>query len=194
MTSGCSLPSTNALRKAMIGRRNIARNTAGVVSLLWNPTHHGYLRPRHDKRHRKLSRPLPGRNLTGFEKHPQIAKATREKIQATAAAMGYQPNLSAANLAQFRHASNGRTVHAAIAWINSWKIPTDMRAYRQFDLYWSNARETAEAAGFRVEEFTIEQSTNVARLQNILLTRNIRGIIIPLSRGPAIGKDVKRRL
>lgn len=115
----------------------------------------------------------------GLRNSPQIAKATRDKIQATAAAMGYQPNLSAANLAQFRHASNGRTVHAAIAWINSWKVPTDMRAYRQFDLYWSNARETAEAAGFRVEEFTIEQGTNVARLQNILLTRNIRGIIIP---------------
>lgn len=96
--------------------------------------------------------------------------------------MGYHPNLSATNLAHFRHSSSEKTVHSAMAWINCWKDPADLRKFHQFDLYWRSARDTAESAGYRLEEFVVDATSNVARLQNILLTRNIHGIIIPPQR------------
>ncbi len=125
----------------------------------------------------------------GLRNSPQIAVATCQKIQAAAAAMGYHPNLSATNLAHFRHSSSEKTVHSAMAWINCWKDPADLRKFHQFDLYWRSARDTAESAGYRLEEFVVDATSNVARLQNILLTRNIHGIIIPPQRRTAIGRD-----
>lgn len=115
----------------------------------------------------------------GLRNSPQIAAATCRKIQATAAEMGYHPNLSATNLAHFRHSASEKTVHSAMAWINCWKNPADLRGFHQFDLYWRSAKTTAESAGYRLEEFVVDATSNVARLQNILLTRNIHGIIIP---------------
>lgn len=115
----------------------------------------------------------------GLRNSPQIAVATCRKIQAAAAAMGYHPNLSATNLAHFRHSASEKTVHAAMAWINCWRNPADLRGFQQFDLYWQSAKNTAESAGYRLEEFVVDATSNIARLQNILLTRNIHGIIIP---------------
>lgn len=115
----------------------------------------------------------------GLRNSPQIAVKTCQKIQAAAAAMGYHPNLSATHLAHFRHSASEKTVHSAMAWINCWKEPADLRGFHQFDLYWKSAKNTAESAGYRLEEFVVDATSNVARLQNILLTRNIHGIIIP---------------
>ncbi|MEI6492876.1 MAG: LacI family DNA-binding transcriptional regulator [Verrucomicrobiota bacterium] len=115
----------------------------------------------------------------GLRNSPHISPSTCKRIQKTAAKMGYLPNLSAANLASFRHSSAQKTVHAAIAWLNSWEKPPSMRQFKEFDLYWQNAFLTAESAGYRLEEFVVDSETNVARLQSIFLTRNIRGIIIP---------------
>lgn len=115
----------------------------------------------------------------GLRNSPQIAVATCRRIQAAATKMGYHPNLSATNLAHFRHSASGKTVHAAMAWINCWRNPADLRGFHQFDLYWKSAKDTAEFAGYRLEEFSVDATTSVTRLQNILLTRNIHGIIIP---------------
>jgi LacI family transcriptional regulator len=93
--------------------------------------------------------------------------------------MGYQANLSAANLAHFRHSNSDKTIHAAIGWINCWQTPSALRAFRQFDLYWTSALATAQAAGYRLEEFVVDAKTDVSRLQSIFQTRNIHGLLIP---------------
>lgn len=115
----------------------------------------------------------------GLRNSPQIAPATCRRIQAKAQEMGYQPNLSAYHLAHSRRNATKQNVHSAIAWLNCWKDPAELRKFRQFEIHWQSARQTVESAGYRLEEFVVDRTTNVSRLQNILLARNIPGIIIP---------------
>lgn len=93
--------------------------------------------------------------------------------------MGYEPNPMAAGLAEYKRLSGVKPVHSALAWLNSWPDPKRLRQYHDFDAYWQNACHAAERFGYRVEEFVIDSQLTPARLQDILLTRNIRGILIP---------------
>lgn len=115
----------------------------------------------------------------GLRNSPELSEATCRRIQSTALELGYQPNLSATSLAYARHSASDKTVHAAFAWINAWRMPKELRSFQQFERYWEHARQTAAAAGFRLEEFVVDATTSVSRLQHIFVTRNIHGIIIP---------------
>lgn len=46
-------------------------------------------------------------------------------------------------------------------------------------MYWQGASAEAEQCGFRLEEFVINKQLTPARLERILLARNIQGILIP---------------
>lgn len=110
---------------------------------------------------------------------PEIEKSTRQRVLAAAKAMGYHPNPMAAGLAHFRAGSKVKPVHAALAWLNTWTPPEQLRSYYEFDLYWQGASRAAEKFGYRLEEFRINKQLTAHRLQKILLTREIRGLLIP---------------
>lgn len=117
---------------------------------------------------------------------PEIGLATREKIQAVAASMGYRPNPLAVGMAHFRRDSKVKPIAAALAWLNTWPKPEGMRRFREFDLYWQGASRSAENSGYRLEEFVVSEKMPLQRIQNILLARNIRGILIPPQQGTAV--------
>lgn len=111
--------------------------------------------------------------------HPRISEARRKQVQETAAAMGYQPNAMAAALAHRKWAMKPTAVQSCLAWINGWPDPQKLRSYKEFDLYWKGAYRQAEHSGYRLEEFICNQQMPAVRLEKILLTRNVPGILIP---------------
>jgi DNA-binding LacI/PurR family transcriptional regulator len=82
-------------------------------------------------------------------------------------------------LAQLKRASSIKPVQAALAWINGWPDPKQLRSWVDFELYWQGASKAAQKFGYRLEEFLVNENIAPARLQQILLARNISGILIP---------------
>jgi len=110
---------------------------------------------------------------------PNISLERRRVIQEAARQMGYKPNAMATILGHQRHAQDRRPISAEIAWINYWKDPQELRKHREFDLYWRGASLRAEQNGYRLEEFAGGDRLSPSRLEQILLARNIHGILIP---------------
>lgn len=109
---------------------------------------------------------------------PRISEAVRKKVQAAAAAMGYQPDPMLSALAAYRKGQTKKSIGAELAWINCWPEPKRLRTYKEFDLYWTGAAEEAGRTGYRLEEFCCPAHLSPERLEKILCTRNIRGLLL----------------
>jgi LacI family transcriptional regulator len=94
--------------------------------------------------------------------HHRISAPRRLEVQRVAAEMGYAPDPLLAVLAAYRSQIHpGKSLQSAIAWINHWEQPEKLRgAHREFDAYW-------------------EPGFTARRFEQILLTRAIRGVLIP---------------
>lgn len=110
---------------------------------------------------------------------PRIREFVRQNVQAVAREMGYRPDPMLRALVQYRRDKSKITIGAELAWINCWPDPAQLRAYKEFDLYWQGAKEESERSGFRLEEFVLNKQLTPSRLEQILLARNIQGIMIP---------------
>lgn len=110
---------------------------------------------------------------------PRITPAVRERVKDTAAKMGYRPDPMLASLATYRRGLADRPISAAIAWINAWPDPDDIRKHREFDCYWKGAKAAAEKFGYRLEEFRMDAENSPLRLHQILSTRGVRGLLLP---------------
>lgn len=112
--------------------------------------------------------------------HHRIPEARRLQIQRVANAMGYEPDPHLAALAAYRRANTPMEIRSAIAWINHWDQPERLRgAHREFDAYWRGAQATAKRLGYRLDEIRWEAGYSAKRFEQILLTRGIRGILVP---------------
>ena len=114
-----------------------------------------------------------------LHKDPRISAATRQRVLDMAREMGHRPDPLLSALSQYRHNKLTKCIKAALAWINQWPNPKQLRSFHEFDLYWSGAADEAERCGFRLEEFIVDERMTPARLEKIFLTRNIQGILIP---------------
>ncbi|MBW8781419.1 MAG: LacI family DNA-binding transcriptional regulator [Verrucomicrobia bacterium] len=110
---------------------------------------------------------------------PRISESMRKQIHEKALELGYRPDPMLSALAHYRQGRGAPPVNAAIAWLNRWPDPAQLRAYQEFDLYWEGARKAAQKLGFHLEEFVVTEQMNPQRLATILLTRNVRGILLP---------------
>jgi len=112
--------------------------------------------------------------------HHRISEKRRKQIQRVAAEMGYAPDPLLAALAAYRTRSLPAKLQNAIAWINHWEQPEKLRgAHREFDAYWRGAEKAARRFGYRLEEIRWEPQFTARRFEQILLTRAIRGVLIP---------------
>src|SRR5690606_36851621 len=68
---------------------------------------------------------------------------------------------------------------SCIGWINQWEDPDQLRSFKEFDRYWIGATEAAEKLGYRLEEFRWPLGKSGKRLQTILQTRGVRGLLLP---------------
>lgn len=101
------------------------------------------------------------------------------QVKEAAKAMGYAPDPHLAALAAYRRRNAPATIRSALAWINHWDQPERLRKLREFDAYWRGALESAKRFGYQLEEIRWSSDFSAKRFQQILLTRNIRGVLIP---------------
>lgn len=102
--------------------------------------------------------------------------------------MGYSPDPMLSALANYRLANQDKPIQASLAWINAWDRPEKLRSYRVFELYWQGALRTAHSFGYHLEEFRLADIP-LKRLEQILLARNIKGILIPPDRTTNVNWD-----
>ena len=102
-----------------------------------------------------------------------------------AEAMGYLPDPLLSSLAVYRRSQRPRRIQSSLAWINHWEQPERLRRqHKEFDGYWRGASQAAERFGYRLEDLRWAQVCSARRFQQILLTRNVRGLLIPPHQSP----------
>jgi DNA-binding LacI/PurR family transcriptional regulator len=112
--------------------------------------------------------------------HHRISEKRREQIHRLAREMGYAPDPLLSALASYRSHIQPVKLQNAIAWINHWEQPEKLRrAHREFDSYWHGAEKAAKHFGYRLDEIRWEAEFTAKRFEQILLTRGIRGVLIP---------------
>ena len=111
---------------------------------------------------------------------PLISSPVREKVNATAKAMGYHPDPSLRSLARYRRSTRHPSFHSTLAWTHNllserWWEPSAV--YRTM-FYAASAR--AEQLGYRLENFWMDPSSSLSpkRATEILVNRGIRGLIL----------------
>jgi LacI family transcriptional regulator len=109
----------------------------------------------------------------------RISAARREEIAAAAERLGYRPDPMLSSLSAYRQAKKPVEIRSTMAWLNQWSDPRALRRFQEFDAYWRGASDYAARLGYRLEEFVLKKDMTPARLQQILLARNVRGILIP---------------
>ena len=109
----------------------------------------------------------------------QISKSLCQRVQQTAVEMGYRPDAMLTALAHYRRTSKAIPIAAEIAWINHWPDREELRRVGDYDLFWQGAAAEADRNGYRLEEFPLDERMPSHRLEEILLARNVPGILIP---------------
>ena len=120
----------------------------------------------------------------------RISESMRDRIQSKAIEMGYHPDPALTALVHYRHSRMDTPVRAALAWLNRWPDPSQLRKFKEFDFYWRGARAAAERLGFHLEEFVVNEEMTPERLAKILYTRNVRGILV--APGPFLDGWIER--
>lgn len=111
--------------------------------------------------------------------NPRIPEKRRDEIRETADRLGYRPDPMLSSLSAYRQARRAKDIRSTIAWLNQWPDPPQLRRLHEFDAYWRGAKEYAAQLGYRLEEFVLSPDLTAARLQQILLSRDVRGILVP---------------
>lgn len=109
--------------------------------------------------------------------HPRITEAVRIKIQEKALELGYSPDPMLSALSQYRLSKQENPAPVTLAWINLHRDPQVVHEHQEFVLYFEGAEAYAKKLGYKLEEFQIAK-IRPARLNTILKTRNIRGILL----------------
>jgi len=109
----------------------------------------------------------------------RISTARRAEISAVAERLGYRPDPMLSSLSAYRQTKKPVEIRSTVAWINQWPVARDLRKFHEFDAYWKGAHACAVQLGYRLDEFVVAKDMTPHRLQQILLARNVRGILLP---------------
>lgn len=113
--------------------------------------------------------------------HPAVADATKARVRAKAAELGYRPDPMLGALARWRESRRGRKGDRGntLAWIYNHGRDTDMGRFAAYGAYLRGARERAEALGYAITEFWVGRGgLTEARLAEVLQARGITGVVV----------------
>src|ERR1044072_3740665 len=88
---------------------------------------------------------------------PRISPETRQKVQAVADRLGYQPDPMLSALNAYRQTKRRPTLQAAIAWINNWPDRKALLRNADFFEYHKGAIERARELGYEISEFWLRE-------------------------------------
>lgn len=119
-----------------------------------------------------------------LRKHPGIPVDTRIRIEKIADAMGYAPDPMLSALSSYRKKHRPQAYQSNIAWINNFKIPSELYKY-DFGDYYRGAQARSRELGYVLEEYHIaEVGENWKRLKRLLNSKGTKGILISPSEKP----------
>ena len=110
---------------------------------------------------------------------PQISVATRDRVRAVAAKLGYEPNAVLSQLmAQLRSSRTAR-FQAKLALINANHDPAALRDHPTIPTYVAGCEDRARKTGYAFDRFWMhDPALKPDRLRRILQTRGIKGILL----------------
>ena len=109
---------------------------------------------------------------------PSLPEETRARIQKLAKEMGYRPDPMLSALQAYRKTVKSSGFEGTIAWINAYKIPTQLYIGKFTRVYFAAARQRCEELGYHLEEFNLADMS-MARLSKVFHARNIQGLLLP---------------
>jgi DNA-binding LacI/PurR family transcriptional regulator len=109
---------------------------------------------------------------------PRISRELREKVQRTAAEIGYQPDPFLSRLSAYRRAATGGRCHGVIGWLNHWLRRDQLRSYREFEQYWRGARHAAARMGYRLQECFWPRNRSAEEMEQWLVEHHVLGLLI----------------
>ena len=110
---------------------------------------------------------------------PAIPLATRQRIQAVAAELGYRPDPALQALASYRKALSSTQRTEILAYITTHSTRWGWRTNASEDQYYIGAQRRATERGYQLEHFWLnEPGMNPRRLSQVLFNRGIAGVIL----------------
>jgi LacI family transcriptional regulator len=112
--------------------------------------------------------------------HPAISEAVRLRVQAVAREFAYKPNPLIAALVRSRKARRAGSYRANLGYVYTAPVGRVTAWRKDYDALFSGARTRARFLGYELEEFNLSGTRfTPRRFTQILLTRNILGLILP---------------
>jgi DNA-binding LacI/PurR family transcriptional regulator len=130
-----------------------------------------------------LSRPTVSLALNGS---PAVSEETRTRVRRVAEELGYQPDPMLSALSKYRSLQGRPHYKETLAWISHSPTAFPWRHITTYATYHAGACARANALGFDVESFDLQQQQlGRRRLDGILSARGIRGLLIcpPVQQG-----------
>ena len=110
---------------------------------------------------------------------PRLKPETRQRIQAIADRMGYRANAVVSNLMAQLRASRNPKYQSTIGILNASHARDSLQKNNTFRAWTSGLREHCAELGYGTDDFWLyEPGVGPERLRQILLARNIRGVVI----------------
>jgi DNA-binding LacI/PurR family transcriptional regulator len=111
--------------------------------------------------------------------HPSISIETRQRIHKLAEEYHYRPDPALAVLNAHRNKKSSSAYQGRIGWLTNFPTKAGWRTMIQANGYYDGACVRAEELGYHIEEFWCnEPGMNARRTTQILLARNVRGLIV----------------
>ncbi len=104
---------------------------------------------------------------------PRIRESVRNRVKQVAKELGYRPNAMLSALGAMRRSRASVSYQTPLAYINYERDKSPMQTE-----HLDGARQAAEKLGYKLEVFTLNDDLHDDRLSNILVARNILGVII----------------
>ncbi len=115
--------------------------------------------------------------------HPSLPASTRERIQALAREMGYQPDPALRALIHYRGGLRSQRNMPTLAYVTNWGSEFGWKSDLPHEHFFSGALERATQLGYRLEHFWLGQpGLTHQRMSDILYNRGITGVIIASQR------------
>jgi len=107
----------------------------------------------------------------------RISEPVRIKIKEAAARLGYTPDPMLSALMVYRSRKQNKRFQGTLAWLTNYPTRDGWREFQNID-YFAGASRRASELGYSLDEIWMREFSP-GRLTQILLSRNVRGILLP---------------
>lgn len=112
--------------------------------------------------------------------HPDVSKATAEKILTIAAEMGYKPDPEINRLMAYLRSARGARVDSVVAFLDPWPRDRAVVDRYHYERLLAGVQARCQQLGFRADVMWLkEPGMTLRRMNSILYARGVRGVLIP---------------